>query len=240
MISLGSILSSSTPLDLNGMTDWHSHILPGVDDGVRTLDEAISILSKMEQSWIRKVWLTPHIMEDTPNSTAGLRERFRELVRKYGGGVKLRLASENMIDGLFTERLATGDLLPIGENSDKLLVETSYFNPPMKFDKTIEDIKSAGYTPLVAHPERYIYVEDFEEYRRWKDMGCLLQLNLLSLGGHYGAKARQNALELLRNGMYDFAGTDLHRPGQLDHLRKLRIPKKLEGEAARLISNTDI
>lgn len=239
MISLSSLFNSSVALDLNGMTDWHSHILPGVDDGVKTLDESISILSKIEQSGIRKVWLTPHIMEDMPNTTDGLRECFQTLFKKYGGRVKLRLASENMIDGLFAERLAAGDLLPIGENSDMLLVETSYFNPPMKFDNTIEDIRSAGYTPIIAHPERYVYVEDLDEYRRWKEMGCLLQLNWLSLGGHYGSRARQNASELLKNNMYDFAGTDLHRPGQLEHLKKLRISKKLAKKATRLISNTD-
>lgn len=239
MSFIGRLFNSDIPVDIQGMTDWHSHLLPGVDDGVKTIDESISILSGMEKAGIRKVWLTPHIMEDIPNTTEDLKACFKKLYSSYGGSIRLKLASENMIDGLFTERLAAGDLLPIGENSDLLLVETSYFNPPMNFYKTIENIKTAGYTPLVAHPERYAYVTDIGEYRRWKDMGCAFQLNLLSLGGHYSSKARCNALELLKYGMYDFAGSDIHRISHLESMKRIRIPGSLADEVARLLSRKD-
>ena len=236
MSFISRLFNSSLPVDIDGMTDWHSHLLPGVDDGVKSIDEAISILSGMEKAGVRTVWLTPHIMEDIPNTTEELKACFKKLYSSYGGSIRLKLASENMIDGLFTERLAARDLLPIGENSELLLVETSYFNPPMNFDKTIENIKAAGYTPLVAHPERYAYVTDFDEYRRWKDMGCAFQLNLLSLGGHYGGKARCNALELLKNEMYDYTGSDIHRAGHLESLKKIRLSGKLTDNLARLLS----
>lgn len=239
MSFIGRLFNSSLPVDISGITDWHSHLLPGVDDGVKTIDESISILSAMEKAGIRRVWLTPHIMEDIPNTTEELKARFSKLYSSYGGSIRLKLASENMIDGLFAERLAARDLLPIGENSDMLLVETSYFNPPMNFDKTIENIKAAGFTPLVAHPERYTYVTDYGEYQRWKDMGCVFQLNLLSLGGHYGGKARHNALELLKNRMYDFAGSDIHRAAHLESLKKIRIPGKLADEVASLLARKD-
>lgn len=116
---------------LRGMTDYHSHLLPGVDDGVQTVEESLEILRLYEQLGIREVWFTPHIMEDIPNTTAGLRSRFEQFQKSYTGNIRLHLAAEYMLDNLFKERLAHRDLLPIGEEGDHLLVETSYFNPPM-------------------------------------------------------------------------------------------------------------
>lgn len=116
---------------LGGMTDFHSHLLPGVDDGVQTVEESLEILRLYEQLGIREVWFTPHIMEDIPNTTAGLRNRFEQFQKSYTGNICLHLAAEYMLDNLFKERLAHRDLLPIGEVGNHLLVETSYFNPPM-------------------------------------------------------------------------------------------------------------
>lgn len=116
----------------HGFTDWHSHILPGVDDGVQTMEEALEILAKYDELGVKEVWLTPHIMEDIPNTTQHLKERFAELRAAYKGNVILHLAAENMLDNLFEERLEKDDLLSIGEKGDHLLVETSYFNPPSR------------------------------------------------------------------------------------------------------------
>lgn len=116
---------------LQGMTDYHSHLLPGVDDGVQTAEESFEILRLYEQLGIQEVWFTPHIMEDIPNTTAGLRSRFEQFQKNYTGNIRLHLAAEYMLDNLFKERLAHRDLLPIGEEGNHLLVETSYFNPPM-------------------------------------------------------------------------------------------------------------
>ena len=133
-----------------GFVDWHCHILPGVDDGVQTMDEALHILAAYERLGIREVWLTPHIMEDIPNPTARLRERFAELLAAYKGNVVLNLAAENMLDKLFEERLEQGDLLPLGKDGRHLLVETSYFNPPMGLDDILRRIQAKGYYPLLG------------------------------------------------------------------------------------------
>lgn len=90
---------------LKGMTDYHSHLLPGVDDGVKTMAETLKILEEMEKQGIRKVWFTPHIMEDIPNKTADLKKKFAEVQVAYQGNIVLHLAAENMLDNLFEVRL---------------------------------------------------------------------------------------------------------------------------------------
>lgn len=206
-----------------GFVDWHCHILPGVDDGVQTMDEALHILAAYERLGIREVWLTPHIMEDIPNPTARLRERFAELLAAYKGNVVLNLAAENMLDKLLEERLEQGDLLPLGKDGRHLLVETSYFNPPMGLDDILRRIQAKGYYPLLAHPERYIYMEE-NDYARLKSMHIKFQLNLFSLMDLYGKEVRKRAKELQSKGMYDYIGTDLHRIAVLNNLLEKRNP----------------
>ena len=135
-------------------TDHHSHILPGVDDGIATIDEALQALQALAATGIKEVWLTPHIMEDFPNTPAALQERYATLQGSYTGPITLHLAAEYMIDNQFHELLESGNLLPIGNTGNHLLVETSYFTPPMQLNATLQRIKSKGYHPLLAHPER--------------------------------------------------------------------------------------
>ena len=193
-----------------GFTDWHCHLLPGVDDGVQTMEESLQILSLYEELGISEVWLTPHIMEDMPNRTEDLKERFAELDTAYQGNIMLHLAAENMLDNLFEERLAKNDLLPLGKDGRHLLVETSYFNPPMGLNNILLRIKSKGYVPILAHPERYVYMDE-DDYRQLKAMNVLFQLNLPSLVGGYGTEIRKKAEWLLKNGLYDLTGSDTHR-----------------------------
>ena len=192
-----------------GFTDWHSHILPGVDDGVQTMEESLAILKQYEALGVKAVWLTPHIMEDIPNTTTRLKERFAELQQAYPGPVALHLAAENMLDHLFEERLESNDLLPIGDAGNRLLVETSYFNPPMNLYETLERIKGKGYYPVLAHPERYVYMEK-KDYLQLKNMGVKFQLNLLSIVGMYGNRAKEKAMLLLREQAITYVGTDIH------------------------------
>ena len=194
---------------LNGFTDYHSHILFGVDDGVKTLDVSLQVLQRYEEIGISKVWCTPHIMEDIPNTTAGLRDRFTELKNAYTGPVQLRLAAEYMMDELFEQRLEQNDLLPLGEDGNCLLVETSYFNPPMDLQGILKRIKSKGYFPVLAHPERYVYMSK-EFYRILKEQDILFQLNLSSLAGAYGEESQKKARWLLKKQYYNIAGSDLH------------------------------
>ncbi len=239
MSIFSKVFGRGRQLDLTGMTDWHCHILPGVDDGIKTMADAIAILDRYEEAGIKEVWLTPHIMEDIPNSTAFLRQRFAELKEVYDGSIELNLAAENMIDGLFMERLKSNDLLPIGNEGNTLLVETSYFNSPLHFYEKLEAIKSKGYFPLLAHPERYIYIDSFSTYKRLKEMGVRFQLNLMSFSGHYGNTVKEKALKLLSSGMADRIGSDLHRREHLNIIQEMRLNKKVLFNLYNILSSNN-
>ena len=202
------------PSSLHGFTDWHSHLLPGVDDGVQTADEALQILEAYEKAGVRDVWFTPHIMEDMPNTPDDLRQRFRQFQEAYTGTVALHLAAEHMLDPLFERRLAAREVLPIGPEGNLLLVETSYFNPPIDLYGLLHRIRSQGYFPLLAHPERYVYMDE-PDYRKLQTLGVKFQLNLPSLAGAYGKEAKRKGRWLLKQGLYHCAGTDIHRKEML-------------------------
>ena len=365
---------------LQGATDHHSHILPGVDDGVETMDEALRVLATYEAAGVKTMWLTPHIMEDIPNTPQKLEARFLELKAAYTGKIVLHLAAEYMIDnhlrkllqetnklrpasegvvlpeafqetpprfrgevvedrrgeknpkeypfettegtktkncpscvrgtsitsdaeGVETNKLrpASGgrwheqsevtegskttkehpfgttegsktkncpssrgtsntgniaqevqdnnnspsskreypqgegvekksiaegvELLPIGSKGNHLLVETSYYNPPMRFRETLRQIKSLGYHPLLAHPERYMYMDN-DEYRELHNEGVRFQLNLPSLCGAYGNTVKKRALWLLKNGLYDAIGSDTHCEEGAEFLLESKFDKQ--------------
>lgn len=193
---------------LNGLTDRHCHILFGVDDGLRTLEDSLAVLAYDEEIGIKEVWCTPHIMEDLPNTTEALRERFAQLQEAYTGPIKLHLAAEYMLDTLFEERFNAGDLLTMEDNT--VLVETSTWNPPSDMTGTLRRIQKAGYRPLLAHPERYRYMND-AAYERLHKMGIHFQLNAGSLVGYYGETAMRKAHDLLAKGWYSDIGSDCHR-----------------------------
>ena len=130
-----------------------------------------------------------------------------------------------------------GDLLTVGGGSeipgtdgDMLLVETSYFNPPMAFNDTLKAIRLRGLHPLLAHPERYVYMNR-RDYARLKESGVRFQLNLRSLAGMYGTQAADRASRLLLDGMYDFAGSDIHRLNPWNHAISHPVLTKKEVEA---------
>lgn len=204
----------------NGFTDWHSHILPGVDDGIPDMEGALQVLERYEQLGIGEVWLTPHVMEDIPNATVDLQRRFSELLAAYKGTVRLHLAAEYMLDNGFEERLNLNDLLCIQSSTiyspSSILIETSYFNPPMELYATIARIHEKGYQPLLAHPERYIYMEN-GDYERLKGMGVHFQCNITSLTGAYGKEASRKFTMFLAKGWIQALGTDIHRLESFNH-----------------------
>ena len=194
---------------LNGFIDHHSHILPGVDDGVKVMETSLKVLARYEELGVAEVWCTPHVMEDIPNTTEHLKARFAELCEAYQGPIKLHLAAEYMMDALFQERLEHGDLLPLGSLGNHVLVETSYFTPPMDMDGILRRIKQRGWFPVLAHPERYVYMNK-DYYTQLKDNNITFQMNLSSLVGSYGSDAKDKARWMLKKDYYNLVGSDLH------------------------------
>ncbi len=212
---------------MQGFTDWHCHVLPGVDDGIKKIEDSLRVLDVYEQLGVKTVWLTPHIMEDMPNRTDDLRRRYEQLLYAYKGNISVNLAAENMLDNLFEARLRARDFLPIGRNRNHLLVETSYFTPPRDLMDKLSRTFNAGFFPLLAHPERYVYME-YDDYDELHDHGIKMQLNLSSLFGFYGPDAKEKAQYILECGYYNAIGTDTHRFNQvMISLEKGRLSKKV-------------
>ena len=190
------------------------------------MEETLRILSLYEELGVTEVWLTPHIMEDMPNTTASLKARFKALEAAYQGNIGLHLASENMLDNLFEERLEQNDLLPLGKGGKHLLVETSYFNPPMGLNNILLRIKSKGYVPVLAHPERYEYMQK-KDYKALKEEHIFFQLNVPSLAGMYGRHVQEKAEALLKAKAYYCIGCDIHSAFFYHKLLQSDIRKKI-------------
>lgn len=193
---------------LDGSTDCHSHILFGVDDGSPELRKSLRILSYLEKKGVKEVWCTPHIMEDIPTPTEELKRRFETLKAEYEGPIKLNLAAEYMLDTLFEQRLESDDLLLFPDKH--ILVETSMNVPPFNMWEILDRIIAKGYTPVLAHPERYFYLE-MPDYESLRNYGVKFQLNLPSVVGHYGETVKNKSWQMLNERWYDRLGSDCHR-----------------------------
>ena len=216
---------------LQGRQDCHCHLVYGVDDGVKVLSEALDTLEWMEQGLgLKEVWFTPHIMEDYPNTTESLKQRFKEICQAYDGSLRLHLAAEYMLDELFERRLEAEDLLLHRDGG--VLVETSTLLPPINLWKTLDRIIRLGYKPILAHPERYLYMGS-GDYSHLHEMGVTMQLNLPSCAGFYGRDAQEKASYLLDKGWYGMAGSDCHN---LSITKKMYSSKALEESTIRKIA----
>jgi len=206
---------------VNLRVDLHSHLLPGVDDGAKTMEESIDMIQRMKTMGYKKLITTPHIMSHRyPNSASALRQKLQELkaeLKRRGIGIKLELAAEYYLDEHLLELIRRKEILTFGNNY--LLFEMSYVSQPVNLAFVIKEMETAGYQPVLAHPERYQFMHtQFEKYRALKELGVLFQVNLNSLSGYYSEEAKQAAVRLFEKRMVDFVGSDAHKMG---HLRRL-------------------
>lgn len=194
-----------------GACDVHCHLLPGVDDGFPTAEKSLHALQKLEQNGVKRMILTPHFMKDYPdNDRASITSHFETFKAKASEvcGIELRLGAEYMLDARFMEHFKQG-FLTLDKEGTHVLCETSYLMYEHGITEMIYDVMCEGFQPVIAHPERYQYAND-QNYQRWKDKRYKFQLNLLSLAGAYGSPAFTKSHKMLKDGMYDYVGSDMH------------------------------
>jgi len=215
----------------NYFVDIHSHLVPGIDDGSKTMYDSILLISKLKELGFKKLITTPHIMQDKyPNTSQIIRNGLKELKQKLltkGIDIEVEAASEYFLDDHFLDLLKERDILTFGDNY--LLFELSYTNKPIFLESAIFEMISAGYKPVLAHPERYIFFhKNFEEYKWLKRKGLLFQINLNSFSGYYSKEVQKIANRLAEEGLIDFVGSDTHKMRQLEHLERNLHSKVIE------------
>ena len=213
-------------------TDMHSHLLPGIDDGSPNLETSIQLIRGMHQLGYRKLVTTPHVMWDMyRNTSAVITEKLavvKDALKAENIDIDIHAAAEYYLDENVERLLQNKEpLLTVSDN--KVLVEFSMAFPPMNIKDILFEMQMQGYQPIIAHPERYTYLlQNKEFYDELKDIGCMFQLNLLSLGTHYGRSVSELSTYLLKKGYYDLVGTDLHHIGHLEALRVLPVTSLLK------------
>ena len=213
--------------------DIHNHLLPGVDDGFRNPEDSIQAIRTMVEHGVSEIVFTPHMNPDVyPNeSESHFRAVYSEFHLKLEAcNLKLStaLAAEYMVVKDFEHRVAdhADELLTYPDGS--ILIEMSYLYRSRNFEDAIFELGMAGLKPIVAHPERYLYmVDSLRDYERWIDMGASLQLNYLSLTGQYGEASVKIMRHLLEHNMYSHVATDLHSLSQLNRLLTTKVDSKL-------------
>lgn len=198
--------------------DMHSHILPGIDDGSPDVETSIHFVKALMELGYDHLIATPHIYKElypnTPETINAAKNLLQAEISRQNISIKLGAAAEYMVDQDFTLNQPLATL-----NEKHLLIEMSYLNESPNISQTIFDVEIRGFVPILAHPERYtFYFKDKSRLKRFKEKGCLLQLNLLSVLGYYGKEVKLLADYLLKENLYDLAGTDLHHQKHLDTL----------------------
>ena len=224
-------------------TDMHSHLIPGIDDGSKTMEESLDLIRKYIALGYRKLITTPHIMSDayrnTPDIILGGLDRLREAVQKEGLKIELDAAAEYYFDEDFRKFIKEKKLLTI--SGKYVLFEVSYMNAPDNISQVIFDIQVAGYIPILAHPERYpFWYQKFEEYHKFKDAGVLLQLNTNSLCGYYGPDAKKIGERLINERLIDFIGSDMHGVRHMAALEKCIHEKYLWKVVSQGVKNSTL
>jgi tyrosine-protein phosphatase YwqE len=206
-------------------TDMHSHLLPGIDDGAPDLDTSVQLIKGMMELGYQKFITTPHIYPDLyPNTRQTIEQAHTLLMQRLQQeqlNVTVKAAAEYFVDEQFPERIDNGEqLLTLHKNW--VLFEVSFVSPPADLADTIFKMIVAGYQPVLAHPERYSFYHYKKElFQRFKDQGCLLQINILSLLGYYGKSVQETARMLVKEQLVDLIGTDLHH---IRHLQTMNHP----------------
>ena len=226
-----SFFKKSKPVENLGdfiHTDMHSHLLPGIDDGADDIFDSIKMLHRFVELGYKKAILTPHIMGDSyKNTPEGIREKLNLLKENSKDiSIELEAAAEYYVDDILYNNIQKGvEILSFGQKK-YVLIETSYINEASYLNHVTFELISKGFTPVIAHPERYTYMYDnFEKYIDLFERGLLFQLNINSLAGYYSPMAQKIAEKLIDNKMVHFLGTDCHSMKHTEIITKVKALK---------------
>src|SRR5690606_18186926 len=209
--------------------DMHSHLIPGIDDGSKSLEESLALIGRMEGYGLRKLIITPHVMteffKNTPEIIQSGLEQLRSSIKAANINIELEAAAEYYLDEVFIEKISGGQkLLTFGDNY--VLVETGFMSKPSMLLESFFQLEMAGYQPVLAHPERYLYLHhDPELLEAMVDRDMKFQLNLLSITGYYSKPVKKFAEKLIDEGLVKLVGTDCHNERYLDYMERLTEEK---------------
>lgn len=208
------------------LTDIHSHLIPGVDDGVKSLEESEFIIRRFLQAGYTKLITTPHVMSDsfrnTPDIILGGLSKLKKHLEEKDVSVHIEAAAEYYLDEDLIQKVENNEkLLSFGKNY--ILFETNFMTEPLQLKEFIFLLSTRGYTPVLAHPERYIYLQgNFERMSDLLNRGVLFQINISSLSGYYSIPAKKIAQKLIDRGWVHFLGSDCHSEQHIELLEKVK------------------
>ena len=217
-------------LDNSIYVDIHSHLLPGIDDGVKSLTDSINIIKRLKELGYKKLITTPHIKTDFyPNTKEIITEKLnsvKSILKEQNIEIILEASAEYYLTAEFLTLLEDNELLPFMDHY--ILFETPCNLRPLFLEETIERIYQKGYIPVLAHPERYKYLRgDMRLYRALKAQGVLFQVNLKSLESK-SKYIKETALKLLQSGLVDFTGSDAHNLRDVSKIQKVLQNRKYQ------------
>ena len=224
-------------------TEVHCHILPGIDDGSPDVETSVALVQQLKNWGIQRIITTSHVtestFENTPESMRQAYDRLRKALDDRGIEIEIKTSAEYRMDEYFLKQLQAGTIISFPDNY--LLIENSFFQPFWELRELVFDLQLKGYTPMLAHPERYMYYHKTPQiYKELHDQGLLFQVNLLSLAGYYNPDVKEMAWKLLDNGMVDLIGSDMHHMQHAAHITKFIGSKeyeKLKQKAGNILNN---
>lgn len=222
----------------NNYIDIHNHLLPGIDDGAKTMEDTKTLIACMKEINIAGAIATPHTFNGYWNNSASSIKNAYDIATEIDSNSSFLkgYGSEYMLDATLIERIKKDSLLCIHE--DYLLVELHPFNSPLNLYEMLFELKLKNYKIIIAHPERYLYFHNsLNKYKQLKAFGVHFQLNLLSLIGYYGKEIQKTAQLLLDNDLYDFSGTDIHHEKHIQHIHKQPIRYSNKKKLVSLLQN---
>lgn len=232
------------PLDYGVLKcDVHSHFIPGIDDGAPTIEAGLELLQAMYDLGFRKVVTTPHSMADgyrnPPEVILGGLEKLRHAAKQAGQPMEVDAAAEYYLDHALQEKAAKQELLTFGQ--DLVLFELPFIGEPLVLMNIVFELQTQGYTPVLAHPERYTFWHtDTGTMAQLKDRQVLFQLNTVALAGSYGPAVKKAAERIIDKGWYELVGSDCHSMKHIEALDKARTEPFLHKlvDSGKLINAT--